>query len=517
MKKTVFALSVAAALAGFAGAASAAVPYIKAEQADIANTTKKLSTKLSINAGAVGHILVQPYYTVQGTRNTLMNIINTDTKNGKAVKVRFRGARNSDDVFDFYVFLSPGDVWRARVWKNAKDEVRLDIPDTSCTLPARSVLIDENDPLGAFSTERVYDKKSKSETFEGYVEFLTVADIEPGAGAKGALYNTIKHNAVTGGVECNPVLVANSMAAMTSKDEVLARGFNFPTAGITGHWAITEVNTDSTVTGNMMAIAAVDDDDFMALGNLTVSPQSTSVAHDGWDEIGTADPLFRSGKLADKSYDYPDLSTPYLNNVTTGSKTAPIDQANALSEALAATEVMNEFVTVSDVKFRTDWVLSLPTRRYGVAVDYASGTAVFNDKATAGDKAASDYFTPKNAAVVKHNGAPQVHVDIDADFYDDNERTLSAVPSPHGGFKLDGEVSVLTFNVPVEESVLGAAIAANRVNPKFLSESINAGWGKINLVNRSGSGKKGLPVIGFAALQAGGKALGFTWPHSFNK
>lgn len=516
MKKTVFALSVAAALAGFAGAASAApTPYIKAEQADINNTDKKLSTKLSINAGAVGHILVQPYYTVQGTRNTLMNIINTDTKNGKAVKVRFRGARNSDDVFDFYVFLSPGDVWRARVWKNAKDEVRLDIPDTSCTLPARSTLIDENNEVSAFSTARVYDKKSKSETFEGYVEFLTVADIEPGDGAKGALYNTIKHNSVTGNVECNPTLIANSMAVMTSKAEVLGRGFNFPTAGITGHWAITEVVTDSTVTGNMMAIAAVDDDDFMALGNLTVAPQSTSVAHDTWDKLGTADPLFRSGKLADKNYDYPDLSTPYLSNAT-GDDADPINQANALSEALAASEVMNEFVTVSDVKFRTDWVLSLPTRRYGVAVDYASGAAVFNDK-TPGDKAASDYFTPKNAAVVKHNGAPQVHVDIDADFYDDNERTLNAVPSPHGGFKLDGEVSVLTFNVPVEESVLGAAIAANRVNPKFLSQPIDAGWGKINLVNRSGSGKKGLPVIGFAALQAGGKALGFTWPHSFSK
>ena len=34
---------------------------------------------------------------------TLLNLINTDTVRGKAVKVRFRGAANSDDVYDFQV------------------------------------------------------------------------------------------------------------------------------------------------------------------------------------------------------------------------------------------------------------------------------------------------------------------------------------------------------------------------------------------------------------------------------
>lgn len=47
---------------------------------------------VSVNPNGDGHILLVPYYTVQDGNVTAFNIVNTDTKNGKAVKVRFRGA-----------------------------------------------------------------------------------------------------------------------------------------------------------------------------------------------------------------------------------------------------------------------------------------------------------------------------------------------------------------------------------------------------------------------------------------
>lgn len=37
----------------------------------------------------------------------LLNIVNTDEVNGKAVKLRYRAAANSDDVFDITIYLSP--------------------------------------------------------------------------------------------------------------------------------------------------------------------------------------------------------------------------------------------------------------------------------------------------------------------------------------------------------------------------------------------------------------------------
>lgn len=109
MRKNVLSLSIAAMIGGlgFAGAASAGVAY---ETNGATGTTAFLAqtgigaaanaTVLEVNAKGVGHNLLTPYFSVQNGNGTLLSIVNTDTNNGKAVKVRFRGASNSDDVFD---------------------------------------------------------------------------------------------------------------------------------------------------------------------------------------------------------------------------------------------------------------------------------------------------------------------------------------------------------------------------------------------------------------------------------
>ena len=43
-----------------------------------------------------------------------MSVVNT-TASTKAVKVRFREGKNSAEVLDFNVFLSPFDVWTASI------------------------------------------------------------------------------------------------------------------------------------------------------------------------------------------------------------------------------------------------------------------------------------------------------------------------------------------------------------------------------------------------------------------
>src|SRR5690554_5057371 len=115
MKKNLLALSVAAALGAGVSAAHAYQPG---------------------GAETTGNALVVPYYTVQNGNATLINIVNTDTVNGKAVKVRFRGAEASDDVFDFQLFLSPADMWTANISQGPDGRARLVTTDNSCTLPA---------------------------------------------------------------------------------------------------------------------------------------------------------------------------------------------------------------------------------------------------------------------------------------------------------------------------------------------------------------------------------------------
>ena len=148
MKKSILALSAAAALGGlgFAGSAHAVAFF---GQAAANPAAFPAATAIQLAPGNIGHFLYTPYYSVQGNMNTLLNITNTDMVNGKAVKVRFRGAANSDDVLDFTVFLSPGDVWTASLTQGADGRAQITSPDSSCTLPPQT------DWPGHFSSQRL--------------------------------------------------------------------------------------------------------------------------------------------------------------------------------------------------------------------------------------------------------------------------------------------------------------------------------------------------------------------------
>ena len=116
MRKNALALGVAAALMGVAGTASAGIV------ANAGETRAGVVPAQFLTAAqnGMGHINIIPYYTSQAGFYSTINIVNTDTLNGKALKVRFRSAINSDDVFDFQVLMSPGDMWTAAVTEGAR-------------------------------------------------------------------------------------------------------------------------------------------------------------------------------------------------------------------------------------------------------------------------------------------------------------------------------------------------------------------------------------------------------------
>src|SRR6476646_8827109 len=180
MKKSLLSLSIGAAIAGLtlAGAANAAVSISgsNATGTPVADQlTATTATQLDLAAGGIGHIGIIPYFSTQNGNQTLFSITNTDQVNGKAVKVRFRRAANSDDIFDFTLFLSPGDVWTANISQDPTGVSRMATSDNSCTLPAQA------DLNRGFVTDRLpasftADQKA-AWTREGYIEVLTMADI----------------------------------------------------------------------------------------------------------------------------------------------------------------------------------------------------------------------------------------------------------------------------------------------------------------------------------------------------
>ena len=70
---------------------------------------------VNLNPDGLGQVLIYPYYTTRSDSaghafNSLLSVVNT-TASAKAVKVRILEGKNSAEVLDFNLYLSPHDVW----------------------------------------------------------------------------------------------------------------------------------------------------------------------------------------------------------------------------------------------------------------------------------------------------------------------------------------------------------------------------------------------------------------------
>jgi len=465
MKKHIIALGIAAAMGGVAGTASA----------QTANT-------LEFNREGVGHILLVPYFSTQDGNVSALNIVNTDTVNGKALKIRFRGASNSDDVYDFQVFLSPSDVWTAGISRGADGRSQLATTDKSCTLPANvngSFIVDRL-PTAAQATDR------NAETREGYIEVLNMGDIYEGSTGSNAraLYNATKH--VNGVAPCT----TSVMSALTRENS--ASYLRNPTTGLYGNWTIINTTRIVAYSGEATAIEARN--------------ASTGVAGTGaivyWDQrstgitpadaaANTADPLLvgSSPWVSPARYDLPDLSTPY----TAGTST-PTVQAWELSNSIAARQIVGEFYNLASVGAATDWVVAFPTRRYFAAVRYTGSgapAAVYNSSSL------NVYFNSGNTEMGSVAGAGRAFqlcqkLGLNAVAFWDREETpritdnIVISPGTPTSLSLCGEVSVVGINgAGVAGSATFGALTRTDISNGFIE-----GWGSVTVPSA-----EGLPVL----------------------
>lgn len=86
---------------------------------------------VEIAPGGKGDLLVAPVFMTGGGWTTELKVINTNTVDSAVAKVVFHGPVNSEELLDFLVFLSPGDVWTATVRMNADGTVGVQSSDDS--------------------------------------------------------------------------------------------------------------------------------------------------------------------------------------------------------------------------------------------------------------------------------------------------------------------------------------------------------------------------------------------------
>lgn len=513
MKKSILASSIAAAVFGL-GATGVA--------------------QAAVNGLEGGHVLFVPYYSAQEANNTLLSLVNTDTANGKAVKVRFRGAANSDDVFDFQVFLSPGDVWTANISKGANGAAQLTTTDSSCTKPTASVL-----NATPFLTNRLDQALTgdalMNGTREGYVEILNMADIPKAnqtAGGAGvatsttnldnALYTAVKHVKDANGKSVAPC----SGTAWTALDKTapvvtdaagLPLGMLPPSGGLMANWTIINTVGAAAWTGSAQQLDLTD-----LTTKVTYFAQTAATVTD--IQKFTADPLLipvakrvnvenggteltnttGGAAVTAGSYDLPDLSTPLT---TKAALSTPAAQAAIYSLALSKTSIRNEFLTDSAIGATTDWVFSMPTRRYAVAMAYSKISATDDGRRFNGDNAAQ--FNLDTTGLVNKQicvkGVTVTPFDREENSPTSSTEVVISPSTPTAGDLFCGEASVLSFNNGTQTT--SGSLKAN-VALKNVEVGYNAGWAKITMPS--------LPVMGASFVRALGnntQTFGATYSH----
>ena len=490
-----------------------------------------LASAVTINPDGLGQVLVYPYYTVNVPNNenssnltTQFAVVNT-TDQGKAVKVRFLEGRNSREVRDFNLYLSPYDVWTAVVFKlPSEDQANLLTADTSCTVPAirTATAGSSGGAIGAlpdgrkfvrftnqlFGSDSLYGAsggaaRSLANTREGHFEIIEMGVVGNNAGqGGGAAQNSIAaitHNPASGvPVNCQKVINAWGQIPQGYWTADGTVDLNPATGGLFGSAAIVDVDN-----GTMLSYSPDAVDGFWAAGGFTHTRPEDTRPSIGVD-IGQPDPtatayVFQNGQVVTATY---------------GAGIAGTAVVDAFSALFMYDAVMNEYVLGGGAAATTDWALTFPTKGFYVDVPYrvAAVRAPFVENfSLAGSRTGSCIevqLTPfdreeRGPGACTGSDAGNPACDICFSPCEDPE---AFVPT------LCFETQVISFQTTEDyldeatSPVLGSALAAN-VDTR--ADNLFNGWLRVGLnpasevhalpASQEGVVFYGLPVTGFAA------------------
>ena len=298
-----------------------------------------------------GQALIYPYYTVQSVGgnayNTYVSVVNT-TAVVKVVKVRFREGKNSREVLDFNLYLSPNDVWTAAIIPASADSTapgRLITADVSCTNPAipgtgvdfRNILYSGTNADGA--------GQGLERTREGYVEMIEMATMDPTVAPGSAAV----HGA-SGSPTCTGLRGVNLSAVPAFVGALLP-----PSGGLNGTGTLINVNNGSDSGYNANAFS-----------NLTAAAIYFDIGNDT-PNFSQADPV--SAVIANNNA----YASDWIGSAFPGEY--------AVSATMMHSNVINEYVLDTATASNTDWVMTFPTK--GLLVDTTAANPPFTNKFTA--------------------------------------------------------------------------------------------------------------------------------------
>ena len=389
------------------------------------------SAAVHINGNGLGEVLIYPYYTTRAGLNTVLSVVNT-TASSKAVKVRFTEGKNSREVLDFNLYLSPHDMWTAAI-TNTANGAMLVTRDKSCTAPAIADAGKEfvNFAFSGTALEGIQqsggdgETQSLDRTREGYFEIIEM----------GTITNTAINAAIThvANVPANCAVVQAATMDMSSG-----------TALVVGGQSAEAAHPQGGLAGTASLINVAGGTDF-GYDPVVLDSFAPGFVTNLWFSPGSILPDLRSA----------DTTSIVFNGVTTVTSTWPISKAhNSVNASIMHNNIINEFVLDPIALAGTDWVITMPTKRYSVPVH---NTALATD--------ATQLFSPFTHKFWL-NGACEP---VSLSYWNREEGNVSIVdfspPAPGGGTSLCWETNVVTFNSSnVLESVNQVNVPVNFEN-----------------------------------------------------
>ena len=329
MKKNIISLAVAATVLG--AAAAQAGQYV--------------------NPDKTGEVLLFPFYNADNGNQTNMHVVNT-TASVKAVKIRFVEYKNSDEVLDFNVYLSPKDHFSFTVTKDPNGEgAAVMTRDNTCTVPA---LGSANGAFAGSTTENADGSITRTQPFVNY-QYSNTKDVD----------STIERT-LTGHVEVIEMGIVGNVDTKKGAHAAFAThgatGVPASCAGLdaswaSGKWATNAADGISAPTGGLYGIAYhLNAESAAAFGfEPTALEDWAPATYSGHTNPGSLSPSITSG-------------TPeaVLKHGLGGDQHGLVTFASgieATSGVLQTVSLSNDIQNNPVFAGMTDWVVTFPTKR----------------------------------------------------------------------------------------------------------------------------------------------------------
>lgn len=312
---------------------------------------------VNLNADNQGQVLIFPYYSAQPKGSTAVdtyiNIINSDSVLGKAVKVRFIEGKASREVLDFNLYLSPNDMWAGAITRNAAGEPILRTWDNSCTAPEILTPAGASTSVSGATREAAFvnfdytgdavKDNSLTRAMEGYVEIIQMADLTSGTKTVGGsnidTFAASKHAAT--GIPANCALIRTGW--LNGSYSTVTDGMTAPTTStLSGYGTLLNPLEGTDVTMDAVALAAFT---ATAIHNAPGSIQP---------DLGAVNP-----QISDVLYGSNEYNTNWTAGIIAG-----LTPAVPVSAVLMRNQVINEYaVAAAPTGLGSDWEVTLPTKR----------------------------------------------------------------------------------------------------------------------------------------------------------